>query len=356
MAWRILLLMLAGWIEREQTAVIDYLKEENRVLHQQLAGKRLKLSDTDRQRLATRAYRLGKRKLEEIATIVTPRTLLRWYQRLMAKKFDGSEQRKRSPGRPPVGTEIEELVVRIAREQPSFGYVRIQGALANLGHRIDAGTVRNILKRNHIEPAPERDTGMSWDDILKTHWDVLTATDFFTVEVASLRGLVTFYVLFVIDIATRRVEIAGVTANPNEAFMLQCARQLTDPVDGFLTGKRYLLHDRDTKFTAQFDRVLRDADVKPVRLPPQNPNLNAHAERFVRSIKEEALNHLILFNERALRYTLKSYLAHYHQERNHQGLDNQLIEPLAAIPDINLPVVRQDRLGGLLSFYRREAA
>ena len=216
--------------------------------------------------------------------------------------------------------------------------------------------MRNILKRNNIEPAPERDTGMSWDDFLKTHWDILTATDFFTVEVASLRGLVTFYVLFVVDIATRRVEIAGVTTNPNEAFMLQCARQLTDPFDGFLTGKRYLIHDRDTKFTAQFDRVLRDAGVKPIRLPPQSPNLNAHAERFVRSIKEEALNHLILFNEHSLRYTLKSYLAHYHQERNHQGLDNQLIEPLETVPDINRPVVRQDRLGGLLSFYRREAA
>ena len=263
MAWRILLMMLAGWIQREQTAVIDYLKEENRVLHQQLAGKRLKLSDTDRQRLAMRAYQLGKRKLEEVATIVTPKTLLRWYQRLVAKKFDGSEQRKRSPGRPPVATEIEALVVRIAQEQPSFGYRRIQGALANLGYEIDAGTVRNILRRNSIEPAPERNTGMSWEEFLKIHWDILAATDFFTVEVASLRGLVTFYVLFVVDIATRRVEIAGVTPNPNEAFMLQCARQLTDPFDGFLIGKRTLIHDRDTQFTAHFDGILRNTGVKP---------------------------------------------------------------------------------------------
>ncbi|NJN47863.1 MAG: helix-turn-helix domain-containing protein [Candidatus Competibacteraceae bacterium] len=155
------------------------MKEENRVLHQQRVGKRLKLSDTNRQRLATRAYRLGNRKLEEIATIVTPKTLLRWYQRLVAKKFDGSEQRKRSPGRPPVAPDIKELVVCMALEQPSFGYVRIQGALANLGHPIDAGTVHNILRRNHIEPVPERNTGMSWDNLLKTHWDLLAATDFF---------------------------------------------------------------------------------------------------------------------------------------------------------------------------------
>ena len=336
--------------------MIDYLQEENRVLREQLAGKRLQLSDIDRQRLASRAYLLGKERLEEIATIVTPKTLLRWYQRLVARKFDGSEQRKRSPGRPPVSAEIEALVVRIAREKPSFGYRRIQGALANLGYKMDAGTVRNILRRHHIEPAPERDTGMSWDEFMKIHWDVLTATDFFTVEVATLRGMMTFYVLFVIDIATRRVEIAGVTKNPDEAFMLQCARQLTDPMESFLKGKCYLLHDRDTKFTAQFDRVLRDASVEPFRLPAQSPNLNAHAERFVRSIKEEALNHLIHFNERSLRYTLKSYLAHYHQERNHQGLDNQLIEPAKTVSDLNQPVVRHDRLGGLLSYYYREAA
>jgi len=137
--------------------------------------------------------------------------------------------------------------------------------------------------------------------------------------------------------------------------MAQCARNLTDPFDGFLTGKRYLIHDRDTKFTVQFDRILRDAGVKPIRLPPQSPNLNAHAERFVRSIKEEALNHLILFNERALRYTLNSYLAHYHQERNHQAIDNQLIEPIAGVTDLKAPIKRRDRLDGLLSYYYREA-
>ena len=140
MMWRILLLTLAGWIRREQAAVIGYLKEENRVLRDQLKGKRLQLSDSERQRLAGRAYQLGKQALEEVATIVTPKTLLRWYRQLAAKKFDGSEQRKRSPGRPPVATEIEALVVRIAREQPSFGYRRLQGALANLGYEIDAGT------------------------------------------------------------------------------------------------------------------------------------------------------------------------------------------------------------------------
>lgn len=239
-------MVLSGWINREQAAAIEYLQAENRVFRDQLAGRRLPLTDVQRQRLAVRAFALRKKRLQELATIVTPETLQHWYRRLVAKKFDGSEQRQRSPGRPPVIPEIEELVVRIVREQPSFGDMGIQGALANLAYQINSGTVRNILRRNHIESAPERHTGMRWDEFMKVHWDILTATDFFTVEVATLRGLVSFYLVFVIDIATRRVEIAGVTANPDEAFMLQCARQLTDPMDGFLNGKCYLIRDRDS--------------------------------------------------------------------------------------------------------------
>ena len=216
--------------------------------------------------------------------------------------------------------------------------------------------MRNILRRNRIDPAPDRNNGMSWNDFLKTHWHVLAATDFFTVEVATWRGLVTFYVLFVIDIATRRVEIVGVTAHPDAAFMAQCARQLTDPFDGFLTGKRYLIHDWDCKYTRQFDRILRDANVKTVRLPPQSPNLNPYAERFVRSIQDDVLNHLIIMSERSLRYVLKEYISHYHTERNHQGLDNQLIEPRNLLDISDLPIVRTDRIGGLLSFYERQVA
>ena len=138
--------------------------------------------------------------------------------------------------------------------------------------------------------------------------------------------------------------------------MAQCARQLTDPFDGFLNGKRYLIHDRDTKYTAQFDRILRDAGVKAIRLPPQSPNLNPYAERFVRSIKEDVFNHLITMSERSLRYVLTEYIDHYHKERNHQGLGNRLIEARAQPMASDLPVVRNDRIGGLLSFYERQAA
>jgi putative transposase len=149
--------------------------------------------------------------MKEVATLVTPDTLLRWYRQLMARKFDGSQHRQRL-GRPPVAEEIERLTVQMAEENPCWGYRRIQGALANLGHRIDAITVRNILRRHHMEPAPQRrKAGMRWTQFLKLHWEVLAATDFFTAEVATWHGSVTYYVLVVMELATRRVEIAGIT-------------------------------------------------------------------------------------------------------------------------------------------------
>ena len=243
----LLLAMLAGWINRHQQQVITYLQEENRVLKAHLGGRRLHLTDTERRRLAALAHPLGRTCLKEIATIATPDTLLRWYHRLIAQKFDGSK--RRTPlRRPPVAEEVEWLAVQMADENPTWGYRRIQGALANLGHHIDAITVRNILRRHHLEPAPQRrQAGMSWAQFLKLHWEVLAATDFFTVEVATWHGLVTYYVLVVMELATRRVHVAGITPHPTDVFMRQCARQLTDAFDGFLLGKRFLIHDRDGK-------------------------------------------------------------------------------------------------------------
>jgi transposase InsO family protein len=184
----------------------------------------------------------------------------------------------------------------------------------------------------------------------------LAATDFFTVEVATWHGLVTYYVLVVMELSTRRVYVAGITPHPTDVFMTQCARQLTDPLDGFLLGKRYLIHDRDTKFLYGFDRMLRASGVEPVVLPPRSPNLNAYCERFVRSIKEEALNQMIVIGEAALRTVIQLYLVHYHHERNHQGLGNQLIVPESGMEHQRGLVVRRERLSGLLSYYHREAA
>jgi putative transposase len=356
MILHVLIAMVAGWIQRHQQQVITYLQEENRVLKAHLGGRRLRLTDTERRRLAALAHPLGRKRLKEIAAIATPDTLLRWYQRLIAQKFDGSTQR-RQLGRPRVAEEVEQLVVRMAEENATWGYRRIQGALANLGHAIDAITVRNILRRHHMEPAPQRrQVGMSWSQFLTLHWEGLAATDFFTVEVATWHGLVTYYVLFVMELATRRVEIAGITPHPTAAFMQQCARQLTDPCEGFLLGKRYLLHDRDTKYTQAFDALMQDSGIVPIVLPPRSPNLNAYCERFMRSIKEEALEQMVTLGERSLYYAMQQYLIHYHTERNHQGLDNQLIVREGAVGCHTGPVVRRERLDGLLSYYHREAA
>jgi len=277
-------------------------------------------------------------------------------KRLIAQKFDGRTHR-RQLGRSRVPEEVEQLVVRMAEENPSWGYRRIQGALANLGHHVDKITVRNILRRHAMDSAPtRRQAGMNWSQFLKLHWEVLAATDFFTVEVATWRGLVTYYVLVVMELRTRSVYIAGITPNPNDAFMTQCARQLTDDGDGFLRGKRYLLHDRDEKFMHGFDRMLRTSGVELVALPARSPNLNACCERFVRSIKEEALHQMIMLGEESLRYVLTHYLEHYHAERNHQGLGNHLIAPEPEVGRQTGPVVRRERPSGLLSYYHREAA
>jgi len=192
MILHVLIALVAGWLQRHQQHVITYLQEENRLLKAHLGGRRLRLTDTERRRLAALAYPLGRKRLKEVATLATPDTLLRWYKRLIAQKFDGSMQR-RQLGRPRVVEEVEQLVMRMAEENPTWGYRRHQGALANLGHPIDKITVRNILRRHHMDPAPQRrKAGMSWGQFLKLHWEVLAATDFFTVEVATWHGLVTY--------------------------------------------------------------------------------------------------------------------------------------------------------------------
>jgi transposase InsO family protein len=356
MILHMLIVMIAGWLQRHQQQVISYLIEENRVLKAQLGGRRLRLTDTERRRLAVLAHPLGRKRLKEVATLVTPDTLLRWYKRLIAQKFDGSQHRGMQR-RHRIPAEIEQLIIHMAEENATWGYRRLRGALANLGYHIDAITVRNILRRYHLEPAPQRrKTGMGWEQFLKTHWEVLAATDFFTVEVATWYALVTYYILMVMELATRRVQIAGITPHPTAAFMQQCAQQLTDPFEGFLLGKRYLLHDRDTKFTQAFDGLLKASGVESVVLPPRSPNLHAHCERFVRSIKEEALERIVMLGERSLSHVLHEYLTHYHRERNHQGLDNRLVAPEEGVGCQRGHMVRRERLGGLLSYYYREAA
>ena len=244
----------------------------------------------------------------------------------------------------------------MASENPSWGYDRIQGALANLGHTVSDTTVGNVLKTNGIEPAPERKRRTSWKTFLKAHWDVLAAVDFTTVEVWTKGGLVTYYLLFVMQVATRHVSFAGCTLSPDGAWMKQVAKNLTDSIDGFLNGSRYLLMDRDTKYSEAFCQVLQQENIQCLRLPPKSPNLNAHLERFMRSIKSESLNRMIFFGEDSLRRATHSFLDHYHRERNHQGLANQLIDPGEDVGQADGEIVCDERLGGILRYYHRRAA
>ena len=228
-----------------------------------------------------------------------PDTILAWYRRLIAQKFDGSKHRS-YPGRPRVGREVTDLIVRMARENSGWGYDRIVGALANLGHVVSDQTVGNILRRYGIAPAPKRSQTTTWKQFIAAHMAVLAGIDFFTVEVLTWRGLATYYVLFFLHLETRRVTLGGITRHPTETWMEQVARNAIDEPSGHLRHVRYVLHDRDTKFCASFRATLATAGVKCIALPPRSPNLNAFAERWVRSVKEECLSKLILFGERSL--------------------------------------------------------
>jgi putative transposase len=263
--FRFVLISFAGWMNQQQQQAIDYLREENRVLREQLDGRRRRLNDNQRRRLAAKAKQLGRRALAEIATIVTPETLLAWHRKLIAQKYDGSE--KRGPGRPRTAGEIAALVVRMAVENRDWGYRRILGALSNLGHKVARGTVANILKQHGIEPSPERERKTTWREFLTQHWEMIVAADFFTVEVWTRRGLQRFIVLFFIDLCTRRVEVAGISPAADGLWMTQIARNLSDAVDGLLTGKRYLIHDRDPLFTYEFLNTLRTVGIETVKLP-----------------------------------------------------------------------------------------
>jgi putative transposase len=348
--------ILAGWMNEQQQQLIEYLQTENRVLKEAHGKKRIVLNDDQRCRLAVKGKLLGRKLLGEIGTLVTPDTILRWHRMLVAEKWDHTDKRK-SAGRPPIAQEVVDLVLKFAKENLNWGYDRIADALANLGHEVSDQSVGNILKSHGIEPAPPRKRQTNWSTFLKAHLDQLAAIDFTTLEVWTTGGLTTFYLLFTMRLATRRVHFAGCTTNPDGPWMRQIARNLTDIVDGPLRERvKYVLMDRDTKFTDEFRAILTVSGITPVRLPPKSPNCNAHLERFFRSLKEEALERMIFFGEQSLRSTTKEFLVHFHTERNHQGLEHKIIEPGAEVGQKTGELICRERLGGLLRYYHRQAA
>jgi transposase InsO family protein len=291
---------------------------------------------------------VGRAALREIATIAMPDTLLRWHRQLIAQKWTYAN----TPGRRGVLLEIRRLAVRMAEENPTWGYTRIQGALKNVGHRVGRSTIRRILKAAGLPPVPQRPT--SWPTFLKAHWGVIAGADFFTTEAWTCRGLVTYYTVFVIDLASRRVQVLGSTRYPDALFMQQVIRTLTLADAGVVGAPRMLICDRDRKWNRDVRRLFEEAGIRVVLTPERAPNANAYAERFVRSIKNECLDRIIPIGERHFRRAIAEFVEHYHRERNHQGLGNRLI---AALPetDCHGRVNRRARLGGLLNYYQRAA-
>lgn len=348
---QLLLATFAGWVTRQHAQAISYLIEENRVLKEQLVGhgRSLRLTDDQRRRLAAKGRPLGRELLGRVATIVTSGTILAWYRRLIASKWTYPRAKV---GRPGVMKEIRTLIVQMAAENPGWGYCRIQGGLKSLDHQVARSTIAKVLKEQGIAPAPDRPS--SGRTFIKSHAAVIAAADFFTTEVWTARGLVTCYTLFVIDIATRRVHIAGTTVNPTSAWMAPAARNLTDCMDGFLKGKRCLIVDRDVLFSEQFKAILKSNGTKIVRTSIQAPNMNAFAERFVRSIRSECLDRMIFVGADSLDRAVREFTVHYHAERPHQGLENTLIRGGPISSDGRVEV--RDRLGGLLKYYYRQAA
>ncbi len=248
------------------------------------------------------------------------------------------------------------VIEYLLTENPTWGYDRVQGALASVGYHISDTTVGNVLKAHDIEPTEDRKRQSTWATFLKAHWDVMAAIDFTTVEVWTRKGLVTFSLLFVMELKSRRVHFAACTTTANEDYMRQIAKNLTDAEDGFLNDKRYLIMDRDPRFSTAFRSLLKQADVEPVRLPPRSPNLNAYMERWMRSLKSETLDRMIFFGENSLRRAVIEFIAHYHKERNHQGVDNQIVEPGDEVGAVAGKIECRERLGGMLKYYYRDAS
>jgi putative transposase len=308
--------------------------------------RRLSLRPADRAFLAALARLLPPRRRHGL--VVTPQTLLRWHRELVRRKWT---QPRKDAGRPAVNERIRQLVLRFARENPGWGYPRIAGELLKLGLRVSPSTVRRILLANRLGPAPRR-AGPSWQQFLRQQAASVLACDFFTVETLTLRH---FYVLFFLELGNRRVHLAGCTTNPSGAWLTQQARDLS--FTGLFERVRFLIHDRDSKFAAAFDEVFRSEGIKVTHTPIRAPRANAYAERFVRTVRGECLDWLLILGRRHLETVLRTYTAHYNRERPHRGLALLAPEPTKADPQPKgREIKRRDRLGGLIHEYHRAAA
>jgi putative transposase len=339
------LLVLFGRSERAKELEILVLRHELQVLRRQVGRPRLR--SADRVLLAA----LGQLLPRPRSFLVQPATLLRWHRDLVRRRWTYAGRR---PGRPPLAARTQQLILRLAAENPSWGYKRIQGELVALGMPLSASSVWNILHRHGIDPASRR-ASVSWREFLRQQAAVILECDFFTVETLRLRR---FYVLFFIELSRRRVYLAGVTSNPDGAWVAQQARNLTMTLAEQKQRHRFLIRDRDSKFTAAFDEVFRSEGLRLIKAPIAAPRAKAHAERWVGSVRSECLDRILIVSRRQLETVLREYVAYYNSHRPHRSLDQQPPLPkIGPVPPLHHEwrVRRRDRLGGLLHEYELAA-
>ena len=342
---RRLLRLTAGSENAAKDVEIAVLRHQLRVLRRQVGRPRFR--PADRAFLATAARGLPRDRWRSF--LITPHTLLRWHRELVRRKWT---YRRARVGRPPIDPGLREIVVRLARENPRWGYVRIQGELRKLGIRIGATTIRRVLRAYCLGPAPRR-LGPTWSQFLRAQAEGILASDFFTVETLRLR---TLYVLFFIELHTRRVHVAGVTAHPDSAWVTQQARNRIIEIED--RPARFLIHDRDAKYAGPFDEVFRTEGTRVIRTPVRAPRANAFAERWVRTVRAECLDWVLIRGRRHLEGVLRAYVAHYNRGRPHQGLQLATPEPPESAPSARgklTQLFRRDILGGLIHEYDRAA-
>jgi putative transposase len=342
--------------DRDKDAEILALRHQLAVLQRQLDGQRVRFDAADRAWLAALLHRLPRPSLRGLRLLVRPDTVLRWHRDLLARRH-AAMSRPRWRGRPPTVRSIRVLVLRLARENPSWGYRRIHGELCTLGITVAASTVWEILRAAGISPAPQR-AATTWADFLRTQADALLAADF--IETVTLTGT-RLYILAVIEHASRRIRILGVTANPSAVWVTQTARNLVMDLEDAGCRVKYLIRDRDGKYPMGFDQVFADVGITVVRSGVRVPRMNAIMERWVRTCRRELLDRTLVFNQRHLLHALREFEVFYNTHRAHQGIANA--RPLAPLPEsitdpdrlAHLSIHRRDRLGGILHEYEHAA-
>ena len=357
-----LLATLAHWISREKSDTIEFLLEYNRILKSklELGGHRIKFTDNERAKLARKGRKISRKAFSKISELISPDTILRWYNRLIAEKYTPKtrmtteELRRRRKY-------VRSLVLNISKENPTWGAGKIVGSLKHLGIRRGKTAIYKILLQNGIDPKPAGGNrkNTSWLDFIRRHQHLMVGADFLTAEVLTWRGLVRYMIFFAIDCKTRKVKIFNISKEFYGEKMERIALFMSDEFDGFLKSKKYFFCDKDPLYTKKFRSILKRRGIKVKQVP--NPVFNAYAERFVQSIKSECLNHFVFFGERMLVKAVKEYEEFYNTERPHQGLDNELIMPNANSRGMQIlsdfqevPIVKSERLGGLLNFYYRK--